>query len=274
MELKKAYTENVPQIEPDLEDTTSDAFHDAAFKVLQPKSGHRSGMDALLLAASVPQAAYGTLADLGSGAGVAGFAALNLNDDLNLLAVEKNKKMAGLASKSLKLEGNELLNSRSRIVVADVTANGTERLKAGLEPESVSHVIMNPPYNKITLRPSPDILKAEAYMLGEGGIDAWFRTAAAIIKPGGTLSVIYRTENLGDILACAQGRFGGLEILPVHSRSSEPAKRIIVRGTRGSRAPMSIVPGLVLHEQDGEFTSYAEKIFKGETHLDFSGQDR
>ena len=251
-----------------INETSIDAFHRDGFEVIQPKaSGYRSGMDALLLAAAVPRNAVGILADLGAGSGVAGFAALNLNADLDLLAVEKNPQLVELANKSLLLEKNKVLRTRTKVIVADVTANAAARSKAGLEPESVAHAIMNPPYNPITMRPPRDPVKAEAFMIGEGGIDAWFRTAASIIRPGGTLTLIYRTEQLGDVLACMQGRFGGLEILPLHSRADEPSKRLIVRGTRGSRAPLAVLPGFVLHRDDGSFSSEAELVFEGKSRI-------
>ncbi len=253
-------------------ETTRDKFHDGAFEALQPSTrGNRSGMDALLLAAALPKNASGILADLGSGAGVAGLAALNLNKELKLLSVEKNPEMAELAQKTLQLSGNSRLFSKTKVIEHDVTSSGVDRLKAGLAPDSVNHVIMNPPYNTSRERPPKDAMKAEAFMMGEGGIDAWFRTAAAIVRPGGTLAIIYRTENLGEILACSQGRFGGLEIMPIHSRADEAAKRIIVRGTRASRAPMAIVPGFVVHNDDGSFSETADAIFKGKARLDFAG---
>ncbi len=253
-------------------ETTRDKFHDGSFEVLQPsKRGIRSGMDALLLAAALPKNSSGVLADLGSGVGVAGLAALNLNSELTLLAIEKNPEMAKLANQSMLFSSNSKFSHRSKVIELDVTASGVERLKAGLEADSVNHVIMNPPYNTSRERAPNDPLKAEAFMMGEGGIDAWFRTAAAVMKPGGTIAIIYRTENLGEVLACSQGRFGGLEIMPIHSRANEAAKRIIVRGTRASRAPMAIIPGFVVHNSDGSFTEKADAIFKGKAHLDFTG---
>jgi len=252
-------------------ETTTDSFHDGAFDVIQPSGrGNRSGMDALLLAAALPENCKGVLADLGSGAGVAGLAALNLNHDLDLVSVEKNPEMASLARATLKLASNKKLATRSKIIEQDVTASGVSRLKAGLPPESVNHIIMNPPYNTSRNRAPTDAMKAEAFMMGAGGIDAWFRTAASIMRPGGSLVVIYRTENIGEVLACSQGRFGGLEIMPVHSRCDEAAKRIIVRGTRASRAPTSIVPGFVVHNMDGSFTEHADAIFRGKARLDFT----
>lgn len=271
MKPAEANTPPNPVDEGPIVEVTTDHFHRNSFKALQPKqSGHRSGLDALLLAASLPKDGHGIVADFGAGAGVAGFAAINLNRRLRLMSIEKNPHMSELASRSLQLTGNEFLKERTQIIEADITSKGTERLKAGLAPDSVHHGIMNPPYNSPSLRPSPDLLKMEAYMMGEGGIDAWFRTAAAMIKPGGTLSLIYRSENLGEILACTQGRFGGLQIMPIHSRAAETAKRVVVRGTRGSRAPLSLLPGFVVHDDDGNFTARAETIFNGNGYLVFA----
>ena len=249
---------------------TRDMFHDSAFEVLQPANGHRAGMDALLIAAALAEDAEGIVADLGAGAGTAGLAALNLNRELDLLAVEKNSEMIGFLEKTANLKHNLRFSSRMKILEADVSLSGLERERAGLLVDSVDHVIMNPPYNFSDRRPPKDELKAEAYMMGAGGLDAWFRTAAAIVKPGGTLCMIYRTENLGEILACTQSRFGGIEILPIHSRANEAAKRLLVRGKRGSRAPFSLAPGFIVHETDGSFTPKAKAIFDGKARLEFA----
>ena len=57
---------------------TIDAFHRGRFFVVQPAcSGHRAGMDAMMLAAAVPAGFAGRLADLGAGAGAAGLAVLS-----------------------------------------------------------------------------------------------------------------------------------------------------------------------------------------------------
>ena len=54
---------------------TIDAFHRGAFHIVQPNGrGHRSGMDAMLLAALVVDERAIRVADLGAGAGAAGMA--------------------------------------------------------------------------------------------------------------------------------------------------------------------------------------------------------
>ncbi len=40
-----------------------------------------------------------------------------------------------------------------------------------------------------------------------------------------------------------------------------------MRGVKGSRAPFSIMPGLILHEADGRFTEQAEALHRGEGRL-------
>ena len=249
---------------------TQDAFHQNAFQVLQPAArGNRSGMDALLLAASLPDGLSGTLADLGAGAGVAGFACASRNPNLHVVAVERNTEMARLARASIDLDANAQIKDRVCVLEADVSLSGVERHKAGLENNSVDYVIMNPPYNSKHIRAPEEPMRAEAFMMAEGGLDAWFRTAAAILRQRGILSMIYRTERLGEIIACAQGRFGNLEIIPIHSRQGDQAKRMIVRGTRGSRGPLTILPGFVVHGEVEKFTPAAKAIFDGKDGLGY-----
>ena len=65
------------------------------------------------------------------------------------------------------------------------------------------------------------------------------------------------------LVACA-GRIRGVGIRPVLPREGEDAVRILLAGTKGSRAPLRIAPPLVLHGPDGCFTAEAEAIHRGE----------
>lgn len=240
--------------------------------MIQPVDrGHRAGSDALLLAAGLEEGASGRLADLGAGSGVAGLAALAANPDLEAVLVEIDPVMAGLARDSLQLPGNAGLAARACVLETDVTLTGAKRAEAGLANGAFDHVIMNPPYNHARQRPSPDELRSLAHMMGHAGLDPWLRTAAAILKPGGTVLLIWRTEMLGDVLAGMQGRFGAVAIMPLHAREGEPATRIVVRAIRGSRAPLSLQRGVVLHEADGLQTEIADKLLNGKARLPFGG---
>ena len=251
-------------------ETSLDDFYRGGFQAEQPvATGHRSGSDALLIAAALPENASGELADLGAGAGVAGLAAAVSNTGLKVTLVEKNAGMAALARKNLRLRSNLGFANRTGVLQADVTLSGSKRQDAGLKENHFDYVIMNPPYNHDAQRASPDAMRSEAHVMGLFWLDAWIRTATAILKPGGMLVMIYRTEKIGEVAACAQGRFGGISIVPVHSKIDAGAKRILLRMIKGSRAPLTIMPGLVLHENDGKPTKLAEALMNGEARVIF-----
>ena len=42
----------------------------------------------------------------------------------------------------------------------------------------------------------------------------------------------------------------------------EPARRVVVSGRKGARAPARLGPGLVLHGPDGRFTPEAEAVLR------------
>jgi tRNA1(Val) A37 N6-methylase TrmN6 len=46
-----------------------------------------------------------------------------------------------------------------------------------------------------------------------------------------------------------------------------PAIRILVRGTKASRAPLTLLPGLVLADRSGQPTPEAEAVLRGGSAL-------
>lgn len=229
---------------------TVDAFHYGRFHVVQPKGrGHRSGMDAMLLAALVADERPIRVADLGAGAGAAGMAVAARLPQAEVLLVERSAEMAAFARKSLALAENAALAARVGVLEADVTLTGRARLAAGLGDDHFHHVIMNPPFNDASDRTTPDALKAEAHAMVGGLFEGWIRTAGAILIPGGQLSLIARPESIAEIIAACGKRFGGLEITPLHPRGGENAVRILVTAIKGSRARLCLRAPLVMHDE-------------------------
>lgn len=248
---------------------TIDAFHRGAFFLVQPAhKGHRAGMDAMLLAAAVPDDFSGVVADLGAGAGAAGMAVLARCENARALLVEKSREMAGFARQSLALRQNVHFNDRIEVLEADVALAGAQRRAAGLEDRSFDFVIMNPPFNSSRDRQTPDAMKAEAHVMDDGLFESWLRTASAILKPDGRLALIARPQSLADILAALTNRFGGIGIIPILSKPEAAAIRIIVAAERGSRAGLSVWSPIVLHdEKSRDFTVKAAALINGEASL-------
>ncbi len=250
-------------------ETTRDLFLGGRIEIVQlAEKGHRAGLDAILIAAALPQGISGMVADLGSGSGTAGLACIALRPELKALLVENNPEIARLAIETSMLARNNAFRSRIRVLETDVTLTGQDREKAGLINRSCDYVILNPPYNDAgSNRHSKDTIKADAYVMGEGGLDAWMRTAASILKPRGQMAMIYRSQSIGQIIAAMQGRFGAMEIMPIYSRVNEPAKRLLIRAIKGSKAPITFAPALIVHNEDGSFTQKADAVLRGEAFL-------
>jgi tRNA1(Val) A37 N6-methylase TrmN6 len=84
-----------------------------------------------------------------------------------------------------------------------------------------------------------------------------------MVRPKGTITLIHRADRLDDILTLLAGQAGELTVFPIWPKQGRAAKRIIVRARKGIRTPMSLSPGLVMHEEDGAYTAAADEILRG-----------
>lgn len=229
-----------------------DAFLGGRVEAVQPLAGHhRSGLDAVLLAAAIGDDAAGRAVDLGAGAGVSGLCLAARAARVGVVLAEREAELVDCARAALRRPANVAFSARVEAIEADI-ASESGRRAAGLAAASFDIALMNPPFHDAgSVRVSPDGSRARAHVLGEEGLDAWFRAAAALLKPGGTLAAILPAARLADLLGAMEGRFGATAVLPVHPRAGEAAIRVVARGVKGSRAPLRLMPPLVLHGEAG-----------------------
>ena len=244
-----------------------DAFLGGQITLVQPSKGHRAGLDAALLQAIVPADAAGHAIDFGAGAGAVAFSAAARAPALEVTAVEREPELVRCAKAALKRPENTAFADRVRFVESEIAAwRESERSL----PPAADFVLMNPPFDQPgRVRASPDAVRRVAHIADASTIHVWCRTAAKLLKAGGVLGLIHRTEALHDVLEALSGRAGDLRILPVYPSANAPAKRIIVRGVKGSRAGVKLLPGLILHEAGGAWTSEADRILRGLSELHF-----
>ncbi len=127
---------------------------------------------------------------------------------------------------------------------------------------------MNPPFNSADDRTTPDSLKAEAHAMHEAMFEQWIRSACAVCKPSGQLSLIARPQSLREILEACEGRFGGLQVTPVHPRPGEDAIRILLSGIKGNRARLAFRAPLYVHEgEDRAFSARVDELSNGRSFL-------
>ncbi|HUI97137.1 MAG TPA: methyltransferase [Xanthobacteraceae bacterium] len=239
---------------------TDDAALGGRLRLRQPARGHRFGHDAILLAAATPAKAGEVAVDLGAGVGAAGLALARRVDGLAVRLVEIDAALARLAADNA---ARNDLAARVSAHALDVGAPPAAFAAAGLPPQSADRVLMNPPFRAADrAQASPDARRRAAHLAAPGALATWLGTAARLLRPGGTLVLIHHAEALAEVLELLEPAFGGLAIQPVHPKPGAPAIRILVRATQGGRAPLALLPGLVLNGDDGRPTAQADAVLR------------
>jgi tRNA1(Val) A37 N6-methylase TrmN6 len=240
---------------------TDDAVLGGRLKLYQPARGHRVGHDAILLAASTAAAAGDVAVDLGAGVGAAGLALALRVPGVSVRLVELDAELADLAARNAARNG---LASRVTAHALDVAAPLADFAAVGLAPATAERVLMNPPFHDADrAQASPDARRRTAYLASPGALATWIGTAARLLRPDGTLTLIWRADGLGELSGLLEGAFGAVTVQPVHPKPAAPAIRVLARATKGSRAPSGLLPGLVLNDRDGRPTAEAEAVLRG-----------
>jgi tRNA1(Val) A37 N6-methylase TrmN6 len=251
--------------------TSDDAFLGGALLILQPEAGYRAGLDAVLLAAAAPvEAGFAQhVLDVGAGVGAVGLAVAHRVADADVTLVERDPALTELARANIARNG---LSCRVRVVEADVTRPLRELELLSPHAESFDHVLANPPFNAEGRGTAAGhALKAAGNAMPSHDLGRWVRFMAAMARPGGTATLIHRAEALGDLLEALSGRFGNAAVLPLYPREGEPANRVLVQAAKGSRAPLRLLPGLVVHGPDQGFRPEIDAILRHGAALDLGG---
>src|ERR1700750_2957588 len=108
-----------PMIEHPIE-FTEDAFLGGQLRLRQPRTGHRAGHDAMLLAAATTARPGDRVADFGAGVGAAGLAVARRVPSARIVLIEIDEALAALARQ------NAAANAIDAEVIAIDVASGTE----------------------------------------------------------------------------------------------------------------------------------------------------
>jgi tRNA1(Val) A37 N6-methylase TrmN6 len=237
-----------------------DAFLGGRLIVAQPAKGFRAGLDSVLLGAAVNPASR-SLLDLGAGAGVAGLVTLANNPQLQGTLIESDREMIGFLQRNIAANS---LSARATALELDLAASAKLRAVAGLANDHYETVIANPPYYDEGQGSAPSRARAAARHMPAGALDRWVKTAATHAAPGGEIVFIHLAARLSTLLASFESRFGAIAILPLTPRPGEPAHRLLIRGIKGSRAPLTLLASRALHTPAGRvFSPEFEAIFRG-----------
>lgn len=224
----------------------------------QPRHGFRSGIEPVLLAASVRAKPVDRVLEAGTGAGAGLLCLAARIEHFFGIGVERDPALAVLAGHNARANGQ-----------ADVCFLAG-RIEALPIRGPLNHAFANPPYHPDWGTASTLPERNAAKRAPPGLMADWARAMASPLVQQGTLTLIVATASLPACLdAFGTARCGSVSLFPLWPRAGEPAKLTLVRGVKGGRGPCRLLPGLVLHDGDGRFTEDAEAVLRHGAALRF-----
>lgn len=224
----------------------------------QLAQGHRTGIEPVLLAASIPAAAGDRVLEGGTGSGAALLCLAARVHGVAGVGIERDPALAVLAQANIAANGFAGLS----VMQADIAA---------ARPAGVfDHAFANPPWHDPAGTASPDARREAARRGAEALLAAWAARLAAPLRHRGTLTFVLAAAMLPDGLAALTAAgCGSLSVLPLWPRTGRAARLLLLRGAKGGRGPCVLLPGLTLHTAAGAYTPEADSILRDGAPLPF-----
>jgi tRNA1(Val) A37 N6-methylase TrmN6 len=228
----------------------------------QPAHGYRVAIDPVLLAAAVPAESGELVLDLGCGVGAASLCLLTRVQGVGVAGLELQRPLVRLAGQNAALNG---LSGRCTMMEGSLLQPPPR-----LSPGMFHHVMANPPHLPPAAgRPPENPMEAASSVESDAKLADWVRVAATMVRTKGTVTFVHRADRLDALLAVMREHLGGIVVFPLWPGIGKPAVRVLVRARRSVATPMTLMPGLLLHGPDGNFTPEAEAVLREAAPLHF-----
>lgn len=241
-------------------EVTHDTLHHGRVTYAQFVNGYRTGLEPVLLAALVPARASESVLEAGCGAG-AGLLCLNARvPGLNLTGIEADADTITLARYNL-----------NRNDVSNYTLFHTEipeiprslRQTCGNPNGRFHHAFANPPWHPSGATPTSHPRRRRALFCDRNGWSCWISALAAWVMPGGTLSLALPAAAVCEAMRrLHEAEFGSITVFPLWPKAGRRAKIVLLQAVLGGRAGTAISPGLIIHEEDGQYTLATRRVLR------------
>ncbi len=222
----------------------------------QPRDGHRTGLEPVLLAASIPARPGQLVLEGGTGAGGALLCLAARIPGIAGLGLERDPAMADLARANI---------AANRFAQLDIE---TCDLTAWQPSRRFDHAFANPPWHAPSGTASPDSMRDAARRATPALIASWATALARALRPRGTLTLVLGADHLATGLAAlAAAGCGNPIVFPLWPKPGRPARLVLLQAKRGARGPARLLAGITLHTPHGPFTAEADAILRDGAEL-------
>ena len=231
---------------------TQDYLLNKQVKIFQPVDGYRASTDAVMISSLVAKVKKNDkILDVGSGTGAISLclASRFQGQQPQITGLELQSDLAELSNMSA--EANHFSN-----ILHYHHCNIKDKLEF-VKPCSFQHVISNPPYSEHDL-PSPNPSKAQAHNHSDFSLSEWIKFMIKMLAPQGMFYMINRAEALDEILYILHGKLGHIKLIPLFTKQSSKAKRLMIMAQKDNKTPTEILPPFIVHQDD----TYTDKAFR------------
>lgn len=228
------------------EDETLDDLDGLGMKILQKKNGFRFAFDSVFIAYFLEPKRAKTILDIGTGSGIIPIQLSHMYPKKRIIGVEIQDEIADMARRSVKYNN---LSDKIEIIHTDVK---------NLElDEKIDIIVTNPPYMKVEEgKVSENSIKATSRHEVKLNLEEMLREAKRILKVGGSLNIIYRTDRFYELIT----KFEKYSFYPkrvrfIHSKKGMESGLFMVEAYKGRRAALTIMDPLFIFDEKGEYTA-------------------
>ena len=182
---------------------------------------------------------------------------LSTKTDANIIGVEIQKEPYDMAVESVLINK---LEDRIKIINADIN-DIYKDFKVG----SFDVITCNPPFFKYieTSNINKNDYKTIARHEVKLNLEQLFSIAKYLLNNHGVISIVHRPERLADIIDCMKKN--GIEpkrVQFVHPHIDKEANIVLVEGKKSANAGIKILPPIISHTNNGEYTEEIKKFFE------------
>ncbi|MDR1561166.1 MAG: methyltransferase [Holosporaceae bacterium] len=231
---------------------SKDSIFNGRIKLLQPKNGYRIAIDPIILASFIRLKPNQKILDVGCGVGTISFILKMREKASQITAIDLHKEMCEICEKNSQINSLSIETIHCR--VEDMQSNSI------LKDRLFDQIITNPPFFKKSasrLSSSKNFSNFETTDLSN-----WISHCIRRLKNNGIFSIIHCPARLDDIVYILHSA-GSIKVIPIFSKIKDTAKRVVVKFKKGSKSATEILPGLVIHEKDGNYSDKFQKILAG-----------
>jgi tRNA1(Val) A37 N6-methylase TrmN6 len=240
--------------------TTVDRILGGTIIIEQPKDGYRVAIDPIFLSAVINPDEGSSILDVGCGVGATSLCLAYRQPYLNIHGFDIQPELVRLASQNAMR--NQLRDSLEFMV------GSLQKPPPRLIPSSYSYVVSNPPfYDGANNSRSPNLCKDTSHVEKGVALKEWLFFCLKMLRLKGVLTLIHVPDRLNEILESINHVCGNIKIYPLWPKKGECAKRVIIQAEKGSKAPLRLMPGIILHQEDGSYTMDADMVLRGKAIL-------